>query len=60
VLVTRTLSQLAAQSEGKWTSKKKKRLEKYIVSSKIHSNFRGGNPLCSVNRTKSSREKNEL
>ena len=27
----------------------------------IHrANFRGGNPLSSVNRTKSSREKNEL
>ena len=61
VLVTRPFSQLAAQSEAKWTSKKKKRLEKYIVSPRIHcANFRAGNPLCSVNRTKNLREKNEL
>jgi hypothetical protein len=45
-LLTKPFSQLAAQSEGKWTSKKRKRLEKYIVSSKIHcGNFRGGNPF---------------
>ena len=60
-LITRPFFQLAAQSETKWTSKKKKRLEKYIVSSKIHcANFRGGNSLCSVIRIRSSREKNEL
>ena len=40
VLVIRPFSQLAAQSETKWTSKKKKRLEKYIVSSKTHCAWR--------------------
>lgn len=60
VLVTRSFPQLAAQSEAKWTSKKKKRLEKYIVGSKIYYADLCVNYSLSVDRIKNSRKRSEL